>query len=244
MMLIYAMELTVCVKNNITINNQTAFVINTTIIIQGNIEINQSNINFNSIELIIDRDLTISNSTLYFNSSSIVTKGCIYLSNVNITVDLSKIPDNESKIVLLNSTSGCLDVNSYNLAYLNRPKCTTLTSEKDSYTLVVIFTHEENCGSESETQAPFASWKIVVIVIGIVVGIAIIFVILVLSIVPLRKIFLPYEKKKDEKDKPRETDLTALRDKMKTLKSEIKEVETQHQKVKTLLEEDSNLRSV
>jgi len=175
------------------INYQTlSFTYSSQFFFQGNLSIEGSNINLTSIQLTTDLYITILNSNILFNSSTIISKECINLSNTTLTVDLSNTTD-EGKILLLNSTSGCLNLNSFSLSYLHQPKCTILKSEEDTYSLYIIFTKLQDCSpKESENQLPL--WIIIVIIVGSVVGLALIFIIIVLIVPKFRKAIFPYQR--------------------------------------------------
>jgi len=154
--------------------------------------------------LLIKRNLTLINSTLNFlKSSSIITNGCINISNSNITVDLSTLSltkNDGDSILLFNSTLGCLSGNMYSITYLNKPNCTSLKSYINSYSLYVIL-RLSDC---NETPAPFNLLIIAIIILGSVIGIAIIVLALICAIPSIRHKILPYENKRKKREKQRD----------------------------------------
>jgi len=181
------------------------------------------------------KNLSLSNSTLVFDSSTIYVNGCISLLNTSLTVDLSNLNNitNQEKLVLLNSSMGCLNGSSYTIHYLNQPKCYSILSEKDDNSIFLIFS-KNNCNEESQKQNTFQSWEIAVIIVGSVVVLAIIFVLLALFS-PLRRKIFPHQLEKKEDDKnPNPLDTVQL--KMDDLQSEIKNLKEQEERVRNLLE--------
>jgi len=86
------------------------------------------------------------------------------------------------------------------------------------------------------------NWPIaIIIIISIVVVLAIIFVLLVLLVAPLRRKIFPHELKNDEetkKEKRKKSELITTQLKLNDLKSEIKDLKEQEERVRNLLEED------
>jgi len=104
--------------SNFCINyNCTVITTSHQLFIPGNITFNNTNLNLTSIDIISD-SYFISNSIIFFNSSTMIANGCINISHTNFIVDLTQ--SNLSTLVLLNSSSGCLNL-SYSITYLNRP---------------------------------------------------------------------------------------------------------------------------
>jgi len=172
--------------NDITINNQNfSLLFSTNYSIRGNLSIDGSNLNLTSAEITTYSSITISNSNIFYSSSTIISYECIKLSNTTITVDLSQQP-NISKLLLFNSTIGCLLLDSYKINYLNEPKCTTLINEENSYSFYIIFEKQPDCGAK-ESQNTIPSWEIALIIVGSVVGVALIFIIIVLIVPSLRR---------------------------------------------------------
>jgi len=193
--------------NDITIYNQNFSLLYSTTFtdykIQGNLNIEGSNLYLTSLEISTFSSITISNSNIIFNSSTIISTECIKLSNTTITVDLSQQQSsNISKILLLNSTSGCLSIDSNKINYLNQPKCTTLETKEDSFSLYIVFIKQPECLLNNET--PFESWKIILIIVGSLVGVALIFIVIVLIVPSFRKKIFPFrDKEKRNKKKGR-----------------------------------------
>jgi len=166
-------------NNNISITNQS-LIFSENITFQGNLTIEGSNINLTSILLTTFSNISISNSNLIFNTSAILSDECIKLSNTTITVDLSQQSSNISKLLLLNSSLGCLSIDSYNINYLNKPKCTQLESEENAYSLYIIFVRQSYSECETiENQNTISWWEIALIIVGSIVGVALIFLVLV-----------------------------------------------------------------
>jgi len=98
-------------------------------------------------------------------SSIISVAGCINITNVSLVVDLSKY-SNLNKLVLMNSSNGCLNIESYSISFLNQPNCVQQTRNgNDSFSIYVIFT-QDNCevttiGHSSSLPA----WEIAIIVV-------------------------------------------------------------------------------
>jgi len=180
-------------NGSITIENQITSFSSNYIVIHGNININQSLLNLTSIELFVDNDLTLTNSSFIFDSSTISVSNCVDLINVSITVDLSQFSNasKEENIVLLNSSKGCLKAESYTIAYLNQPKCSTVKNEINDYSLTVVF-NKVDCETIQQNQHSNETWIILLIAIASVVGIAIIFIIIALVIPSLRTKIFPY----------------------------------------------------
>jgi len=177
--------------NDILINNHTITILNSTFF-KGNITIQGSNLIL-PVELIIDSFINITDSNILFNSSAIISENCITLSNINITVDLSQ-ESNTNTLLLLNSTAGCLNISSYTIIYLNRPKCKNTVSKVNSYSLYIAFATVPNC-LESEQQN-IQEWIIaLIIIVSAIVGLALIFVILSLVIPSLRRKIYPHQEK-------------------------------------------------
>jgi len=130
----------------------------------------------------------------------------------------------------LYSKSGCLNINSLTTSYLNEPNCTTLKSEQDSNSLYIILIAQPNC--LSNIVPPNDSWKIVLIIIGSVVGVALIFVLIVLIVPPLRHKIFPFEKKRYKRNKDK-MGMAVFKDKME-LKNEIKDLKEQNQNLDIL----------
>jgi len=180
--------------NDITINNQSLSFTSTILFIQGNISIDGSNVNLTSINLITDTFLSILNSNIFFNSSSIISNGCINLKNTKLTIDYSNTTSSEL-LVLFNSSLGCLNVNNITISIVNQPKCTTFQRITDSSTLSILFQKQTNC---EEQKSTIASWEIVLIIVGSIIGVAIIFIVLALAVPPIRKKNIPFRKRKKE----------------------------------------------
>jgi len=68
-----------------------------------------------------------------------------------------------------------------------------LKTEEDSYSLYIIFTSTPDC--QPKIAAPYQSWIIIVIIIGVIVGVALIFIAIVLIVPSLRKIVFPYQRR-------------------------------------------------
>jgi len=114
----------------------------------------------------------------------------LFIQNISFSLQVSLHwqSSNISKLLLLNSSSGCLSIDSNKINYLNQPKCITLKNEENSYTLSIIFIKQPDCLSNNET--PDESWKIVLIIVGSIVGLALIFILIVLIVPSFRsKIF-------------------------------------------------------
>jgi len=211
-------------------------------ICNNDITITGQNITLNSLSnYFIQGNISISNSSVSFNlNSSLISTGCINISNSYFKIDLSNFTfsstSNEDKIYLINSTAGCLYGDTFSLSYLNQPKCTILKNEMDSYSLFIIFVKqtESECATK-ESQNTITWWEITIIVVGSVVGVALIFIVLVLAIPALRNQIFPHkDKRKRRKERNEE-----IGDKLEDLKSEIKDVQDQHQKLKDLINEDN-----
>jgi len=97
---------------------------------------------------------------------------------------------NSSKIVLFQSTSGCLDVQDYSITYINIPKCTNITSEKDSNSVFIVLAAGTNCGKSNVTNNS-DTIIVISIIVGIVVGLVVIFFAIVLSVPKLRNKVFP-----------------------------------------------------
>jgi len=151
----------------------------------GDILAEGSNIILNSTEIYISKNLTLFNSTLLFNSSSITTEGCINISQTNFTVVLSNATIGQ-KIILLNSTSGCIYGEPFSITFLNQPKCTIVSSVMDSSTLAIAFVKQSKCDN-SIAESSFPTWELALIVIASAVGLIIITLLLVMSIGSIRK---------------------------------------------------------
>jgi len=182
--------------NNVTINI-TTIISNSTTINGTLIIINGSQVDLNSSQLVIFENVTLNASILFSGLSSITSKECITLNNVNFTLDLSHTSSNQGKLLLLNSTAGCLN-GTYEISYLNKPKCTNLISEKDASSLYIIFVQDTAC-EERLSQSPLANWIIAVIIIGSVIGLAIIVAVIIFTVPSLRKKILPHEKGRNMK---------------------------------------------
>jgi len=71
-------------------------------------------------------------------------------------------------------------------------------SYNNSYTLYIVFIKQPSC-EEKENETPIASWIIILIVIGSVLGLVIIFIVIVLLIPSLREKILPYRESRDKR---------------------------------------------
>jgi len=135
------------------------------------------------LNLSIGDNLIIKNSHILFNSTTIITKGCINITNSSITVDFSHVSLDLDKLLLINSTSGCL-VGSLDINYINQSKCVELIENRDSYSIFVLI-KKLKCDNIS-TQIP--DW--IVPVITLIVVLVVIIAIAIIFISPLRyKIF-------------------------------------------------------
>jgi len=187
--------------NEVIISNQTISLTNTQFFIEGNITIQQSNVNLTLIDLIAESDLSIINSNILFNSSIIISKGCINITNANITVDLAHISQNVSKLLLLNSTSGCLNIQSVSITYINQLQCTVLTTEKTTYTFAILFNKKSNC-LETNNSAQTELFIIILIIVISIVGLAILFIAIVMIVPSFRyKMFPRLKQRKIAKSK-------------------------------------------
>jgi len=176
----------ICI-NNITIYNLNIS-INSSIQFEGIILIENTNLDLSS-NLFSELNITLSNSNILFNLSSIISNSCINISHTNLTIDLSHIPPHEEKLLLLNSTIGCLIGDSYTIYYLNQPSCATLNSVKTSYSLIIIL--QFGCQSLAN---PIEIWKIALIVVGSIVGLAVIAIMIILITTTIRKKILHKKK--------------------------------------------------
>jgi len=111
--------------------------------------------------------------------------GCINFNHTKIYVDLT---NTTSTKLILNSTSGCLQLSSNQIIYSNEPKCITLKSEENSYSLIVVFQTNTDCGAKQESQISITWWEITLIIV--VAGLVLIFVAIILLVPSIRsKIF-------------------------------------------------------
>jgi len=159
----------------------------------GNTQINESIINLIQTYLFIEKNLNLTDSSLLFVSSNISVTGCIYLNNITLTIDLSKYSQNGTKILLLNSSSGCLSANNVNITFLNALNCLKPTSLFNSYSLII--TYSNNCIHTTNSNQPPGTTIIVIVIIGSVIGIVIIVLLIVFCVPSIREAILPHEKK-------------------------------------------------
>jgi len=145
-------------------------------------------LDLNDNELIFEQNLTISDSLLSFFNSSIITQGCIKLRNIIVTVNLKNLnfTSNINKIVLFKSESGCLNIQNYNITYLNKPDCSTSNIESDGENLVINTVVINNCKS----QNPANYTLIITVIVCVVVGLIIITLIIVFA-TPLKYVVFP-----------------------------------------------------
>jgi len=69
-----------------------------------------------------------------------------------------------------------------------------LKNEEDSFSLYIIFIKQPECLTKNES--PDESWKIILIIVGSVVGVALIFIVIVLIVPSCRKKIFPYKQRK------------------------------------------------
>jgi len=170
-------------NQNLSLSNQPFSLNSTTLYIKGNMIIDESQISLNSSTMIIDKNISITNSSLDFNSdSSVVANGCINITQSKINVDLNNT-QNTKLILLFKSTSSCLNGNSYTVSYKNQPPCSSTNSTSDDSSIVVLL-NQNNCNGSS-----LNIW-VIVAVLGAILGVAIIFILLVLTVPRLRSCFL------------------------------------------------------
>jgi len=184
-------ETTSCSNAELICNNEI-IIENQTISFSTNVEflnamIGESLVNFTSLSFKILNNLTVSDSNLLFDSSSSITvNGCINLNNISLSLTISNSSSNQ-KIVLLNSSSGCLNISNYFLNITNIPKCTILKNETTSSSFTILLAPDVKCAT---VQSPF-QWYIVVIIVGSVFGVLIILTLIVFLIPSIRhKIFV------------------------------------------------------
>jgi len=169
-------------NQSLTINNkQFDFLFNQTIIIQGNLNITGSTLNLYSNQMKIESNFSLSNSTLTLSSSNIIVNGCINVSNSNLSVYLSQY---STSIIILKSDSGCFSHTSLSVSY-NQPQCFKANTQIDSSSITIIISPDPSC------QYIYPSGVFIVIIVAAsVFGLAIIFVVLVMTVPALReKIF-------------------------------------------------------
>jgi len=202
-------------NNSITILNQTSTLnLSSVLYILGNADVDGSKLNLTTAELKIEKNFTIIYSSLLFDSNStILVNGCIVVKNISITISLSNIDSNQKKILLLNSSSECLDVQSYSIEYLNAPKCKNITSESDSSSIYIIIS-EQNCGSTLQIG------EIIAIIVGSILGVVLITFAILLSIPKLRYKLLPSAKIRDKRLKRKEE--IAVTNNLNTVQDSIK----------------------
>jgi len=150
--------------------------------------------------LISNSTINILNSIINITSSStIISKDCINLSNTTLIVDLSNAT-NLKNLLLLNSTSGCLKLSSFSISYLNEPKCVTLQEEEDNYSFSIIFKQSNSdCMKDMGVAPSIQEWIIIlIIIVASIIGIALIFIVLALSIRPLRILIFPKRNPRDK----------------------------------------------
>jgi len=175
--------------NDLTIQDQNLRISNDIFII-GNTNIDESNLNLISSELYVEKNFTFSNSSLTLDTqSSISVDGCINVKNISITLSLADIASNQTKVILLNSSSNCLNATSCKISFSNTPKCKNIISSIDSNSLFLIISNQENCNNIESLPL----LEIAVIIAGSVVGLAIIFVVLVCMVPGLRENIFPNE---------------------------------------------------
>jgi len=116
-----------------------------------------------SVSMSFLEDLYLLNMSLYISSPiTIDVSGCIIITYSNITIDLSRVtPNFEQKLVVFNSTKGCVNLVSNRVTLLNVPSCTA-TWNQDYHSLYVSISPEASCNK------PFSLtwWEILLIVIG------------------------------------------------------------------------------
>jgi len=194
----FALIIRIFVKNDFVILRESVSVTSEVIFTQGILSISDSTFKVTDDQIYVDRDISIVNTSIYFSSTTINAQGCINISNVNFTIDLSNTTLATEKLILLNSSAGCLNFGNYSISYIHQPKCFSTTSDFDSDSLYIIFTKLSSC-NEPEKQTQMEEWKIGLIIIGIVLGVAIIFILIVLLVPFLRRKIFPYARKKGDK---------------------------------------------
>jgi len=186
----------------------------------------------------------LSNSTLYFSSSSSVSvDGCINLNESKITVNLKGLNiSDHGKILLMNSTSNCINVNnSFIISYENIPPCYDFSSNQDSNSLFILIIKSPACSSSTEgnNSNNLQTWQIIIIVIvASVIGIAIIFLSIIFSVPKFRYAILKNQGiRKELKSKIGDTEsnervTTKVEEGIEKLKKEIVELKDDHERVK------------
>jgi len=94
---------------------------------------------------------------------------------------------------------------------------------------------KKNCNATG--QAPFDEWKIALIFIIIFVVLAIIFILLAIFYRPLRDKIFPHNYEKTMAEERKDEELRMVQSKMDSLKTEIDDLKSQHDKVLNLLKE-------
>jgi len=176
---------------------RTSCLISSALILEGNTRVDESTMILSSMTLVVEKSMNVSNSTIVFQSSSILVDGCVNLSNTSITVNLENTSiTNGDKILLFNSSSGCLNASTLQLSILNQENCASYSYETTSYSLT-IFIHRQSC----EEKPNINDWIVAVVLISAILCVAIFFIIFVYLHKPTRAIFFPTKKAREDMNK-------------------------------------------
>jgi len=148
------------VNSSISIQNNNVAIVYSALSISGSLDVNNSALTFTSSEVIIKQNLTFTNANITLTNTTITVDGCINLNNTNLTVNLTRDDSSKSKIVLLQSLKGCLNGKPQSISYLNKPKCKTVQSSSDQFSLAIVFSVYE-C---SNSPPVIATWGLVLMV--------------------------------------------------------------------------------
>jgi len=181
-------------NTSLIVQNNSVSLIFGSFIISGTLRVENSILNITNSAIYIRDNFTLSNSSILLGSNQpINVDGCINMQKANITIDISKFNTlNSTKILLLNSTSGCLNAESLSIFYLNEPNCKVLKSEIDSDSLFIIFVDKSDCEEVEVKKSNIEEMIIYFIIGGSIVALVIIVLTVIFAVPSLKKKVFPF----------------------------------------------------
>jgi len=178
-------------NSSIGIKDNSVSFIFSNLSISESVNVEDSELIISNSYIFIKENFTLSNSHLILTPNNLITvDGCINLIETNITVNLSGLTETDysKKIILLNSTIGCLNIESLKIFLLNElPKCKILQEGHDSSSISITIISSECDFEEGEALGG----HIVLIIIGSAFGLVIIIIIMVVVVPSVREKIFP-----------------------------------------------------
>jgi len=194
----------------------------------GSLNFDSSNLTLKSTKFIILSNFSLNNSVVNIDlNSSIVVNRCLYITNSTLLINLDGEHINKT---LITFDPSCSNTSNLKYSFYNTTIdfCPNLDIESNSISVLFL-----NC---NEKKGDNSTWIIILaVVVGSVIVIVVTFLLVVFLVPGIRNKILPYERKRKTREKVKNVE---IEDRLGDLKSEIKDVQEKHLKLKNLIDED------